>query len=94
MISEAQCFSVAPEWETLSHHDLHPQNQREYLLEIEVRWERASFKNLLEVHRKKSIKNEGLNFWKMDEAAKTIKHCFRYQGQDISSILPPAAVQM
>ena len=27
----------------------------------------------------KSIKNEGLNFWKMDEAAKTIKHCFRYQ---------------
>lgn len=40
----------------------------------------------------KSIKNEGLNFWKMDEAAKTIKHCFRYQ--DISSILPPGAVQM
>eukprot|EP00434_Breviolum_minutum_P045603 symbB.v1.2.040925.t1/scaffold7658.1/size10031/1 len=36
VISEAQCFTVAPEWETLSHHDLHPQNQREYLLEIEA----------------------------------------------------------
>ena len=55
MISEAQCFSVAPEWETLSHHDLHPQNQREYLLEIEVGWEGASFKHLLEVHRKKTL---------------------------------------
>lgn len=59
MISEAQCFSVAPEWETLSHHDLHPQNQREYLLEIEVRWEGASFKNSLGGPPEKSIKNEG-----------------------------------
>ena len=27
---------LAPEWETLAQHDMHPENQREYFLEVEA----------------------------------------------------------
>ena len=32
----AQHLAVAPEWGVLARHDMHPENLREYLLEVEI----------------------------------------------------------